>query len=347
MLTNDELDKKILRFEQSEEKRIKKEAKKKEEATKKREEEVKKKTKEILKKKEEKVIKSKNPEAIYEFAKNVKEANIDKLEDVIIAIGKDSIKDSNFDEEDAKKAYQAAEYMYNFAENIEGAHIDKLEDAIIAICVSKIAMGVNEYVYKFARNIKEGKNIDKLEDAIIATGDAEYIYYFARDVKDANIKKLEDAIMETKNAKYICCFIQVMYGSSIIIDRDVRSIGTVEDTSEIDKLENMNIDQIEFDMILKKYDLKVIGEKLKNSFLNKLYFERKNYTLKYLIKNKELDINEIRLRIYFDYLNNPNSTEEDLEKCNEEYIRYISMFYDEKNKDEEDKNNVKVKKIQK
>ena len=33
MLTNDELDKKILRFEQSEEKRIKKESKKKEEAT--------------------------------------------------------------------------------------------------------------------------------------------------------------------------------------------------------------------------------------------------------------------------------------------------------------------------
>ena len=125
-------------------------------------------------------------------------------------------------------------------------------------------------IYEFAKNV-DGANILKLEDAIIATGAAEYIYYFARDVKDANIKKLEDAIMETKNAKYICCFIQVMYGSSIIIDRDVRSIGTVEDNSEIDKLENMNIDQIEFDMILKKYDLKVICEKVKNSFLNKLF----------------------------------------------------------------------------
>ena len=194
-------------------------------------------------------------------------------------------------------------------------------------------------IYEFAKNV-DGANILKLEDAIIATGDAEYIYYFARDVKDANIKKLEDAIMETKNAKYICCFIQVMYGSSIIIDRDVRSIGTVEDTSEIDKLENMNIDHIEFDMILKKYDLKVIGEKVKNSFLNKLYFERKNYTLKYLIKNKELDINEIRLRIYFDYLNNPNSIEEDLEKCNEEYIRYVSMYYGEKDQEEETKENL-------
>ena len=47
-----------------------------------------------------------------------------------------------------------------------------------------------------------------------------------------------------------------------------------------------------------------------------------------------------RLRIYFDYLNNPNSTEEDLEKCNEEYIRYVSMFYGEKNKNEETKENL-------
>ena len=326
MLTNEKLDKKILEFKQLEEKEIKE-------------------TEE-----EKKIINSRNASDIYDFARTVVGAHIDKLEDAIIATGDAYYicefaryikKGKNIGKlEDGIIATGDAFYIFQFARYIKkGKDIGKLEDAIIAI-------GDAYYIYLFARDVKEA-HIDKLEDAIIATGDAEYIYYFARDVKDANIKKLEDAIMETKNAKYICCFIQVMYGSSIIIDRDVRSIGTVEDTSEIDKLENMNIDQIEFDMILKKYDLKVIGEKLKNSFLNKLYFERKNYTLKYLIKNKELDINEIRLRIYFDYLNNPNSTEEDLEKCNEEYIRYISMFYDEKNKDEEDKNNVKVKKIQK
>ena len=100
-------------------------------------------------------------------------------------------------------------------------------------------------------------------------------------------------------------------------------------------------------VLSKKLDLKFIGEKIEGSFLNKLYFGKKTDTLRYLIKNREIDINEIRLRIYFDYLNNSNSTEEDLEKCNEEYIRYVSMFYGEKNKDEEDKNNGKVKKIQK
>ena len=92
-------------------------------------------------------------------------------------------------------------------------------------------------------------------------------------------------------------------------------------------------------VLSKKIDLKHIGEKVKESFFNKLYFGEKDDTLKYLIENREIDINEIRLRIYFDYLNNPNSTEEDLEKCNEEYIRYVSMFYGEKNKNEETKEN--------
>ena len=40
------------------------------------------------------------------------------------------------------------------------------------------------------------------------------------------------------------------------------------------------------------------------------------------MENRESDINEIRLRIYFDYLSNFNSTKEDLEKCNEEYISF-------------------------
>ena len=92
-------------------------------------------------------------------------------------------------------------------------------------------------------------------------------------------------------------------------------------------------------ILTKDKDLKTIGMYLADSFANKLYNIEKSSTLKYLIENRELGINEIRLRIYFDYLNNPNSTEEDLEKCNEEYIRYVSMFYGEKNKNEETKEN--------
>ena len=180
MLTNDELDKKILRFEQSEEERIKKEAKKKEE---------------VLKEREERIINSKDPEDIYDFAANV-----------------------------------------------EGAHIDKLEEAI----------------------------------------------------------------MTTGYIKSISAFL---------------------------KLTNINTDKMELYLVLlKKFELKLIGKTIKESFLNKLYFGEKDATLKYLIKNRDLDINEFRLRIYFDYSNNPNSTKENLEKCNEEYIRYVFMLYGEKNK---------------
>ena len=94
-------------------------------------------------------------------------------------------------------------------------------------------------------------------------------------------------------------------------------------------------------MILKKdYDLKNICKYVPYSFLRKLYFGEKTATLKYLIKNREIYINEIRLRIYFDYLNNPNSTKEDLEKCNEEYIRYVFMLYGEKNKAKGPKENL-------
>lgn len=62
MLTNEELDKKILEFKEFKEKEIKE-------------------------KEEEKIINSKDPKAIYEFAKNIEGAHIDKLEDAIIATG--------------------------------------------------------------------------------------------------------------------------------------------------------------------------------------------------------------------------------------------------------------------
>ena len=198
------------------------------------------------------------------------------------------------------------EYNFSF---LDGVHIGKLEKAIIAT-------GDDYYIYYFAKNIKEGKDIDKLEDGIIATKDAEYIYNFAKDVKEGkDIEKLGNALIENGNIKYISLF-------SMLLD-------------------DISINKFELKMILKKdYDLKTICTYVPYSFLRKLYLERKIDTLKYLIENREIDINEIRLRIYFDYLNNLNSTEEDLEKCNEEYIRYVSMFYGEKNKNEETKENL-------
>ncbi len=84
----------------------------------------------------------------------------------------------------------------------------KLEDAIIAT-------GDADYIFCFAKFVK-GANISKLEDAIIATEDAKYIYLFARDIKGANILRLEDAIIATEDAKYIYLFARDIKGANIL-----------------------------------------------------------------------------------------------------------------------------------
>ena len=95
-------------------------------------------------------------------------------------------------------------YILTFAINKWNS---KLENAIIAT-------GDAEYIYLFARDVK-GANISKLEDAIIATDDAEYIFYFARDIEGANISKLEDAIIATNNIEYIFYFARDIKGANI------------------------------------------------------------------------------------------------------------------------------------
>ena len=83
----------------------------------------------------------------------------------------------------------------------------KLENAIIATCDA-------EYIFYFAKLVK-GANISKLEDAIITTEDAKYIYLFARDIKGANISKLEDAIIATEDAEHIYLFAKDVKGTNI------------------------------------------------------------------------------------------------------------------------------------
>ena len=83
----------------------------------------------------------------------------------------------------------------------------KLENAIIAT-------GDADYIFCFAKFVK-GANISKLEDAIIATEDAKYIYLFARDIKGANILRLEDAIIAINNIKYMFYFARDIKGANI------------------------------------------------------------------------------------------------------------------------------------
>ena len=117
---------------------------------------------------------------IYRFARDVKDAPIDKLADVVIAT-------------------QNAKYIYKFAFDVKDAPIDKLVDAVIATQNA-------EYIYEFAYDVKDAP-IDKLVDAIIATQNAEYIYKFARDIGSAPVDRLANVLIDMQNAEYIANFI--------------------------------------------------------------------------------------------------------------------------------------------
>ena len=139
-------------------------------------------------------------------------------------------------------------YILTFAINKWNS---KLENAIIAT-------GDAEYIYLFARDVK-GANISKLEDAIIATDDAEYIFYFARDIESANIKKLENAILASSDAEYIYLFARDVKGANISkLEDAIIATNNIEyifyfardiKGANIEKLENVIIADGDFEFI--------------------------------------------------------------------------------------------------
>ena len=70
---------------------------------------------------------------------------------------------------------------------------------------------VSEDTVLFAKWYYDYVNDKRLEDAVIKSRNSEYIYWFALEIKEANIPKLENAIIESEsiisqgeNARYIC-----------------------------------------------------------------------------------------------------------------------------------------------
>ena len=173
----------------------------------------------------DKIIKTNNAELIYKFALSaegtniIKEANIGKLEDAIIEAAiiekrkayyiiqfAKNVKGANISKlEDAIIESRSNYYIIEFAEKVKGANISKLEDAIIKINDA-------DHIIEFAKDVK-GANISKLEDAIIKKGPI-HIYEFATNVKGANIQKLREALIRIKNistAKILATFSTPIY----------------------------------------------------------------------------------------------------------------------------------------
>ena len=145
---------------------------------------------------EDAVIKKGTPRGIYSFAKEVKGANILKLEDGLI---------------NTLCPFLDYDRIIEFA-SIPGADIKKLEKAILDMNTNEY--NKSNYLIKFA-NIS-GANIENLENAVIETQAAECIYSFAKEVKGANISKLEDAVIKYDlDGRYIKWFIDDIEGANI------------------------------------------------------------------------------------------------------------------------------------
>ena len=148
---------------------------------------------------QEVIIATKNSWKIYEFARDVKGADILKLQDEIIKLGDaeyiylyKSIKGSDINTlKDAILKTNNAEYIYGFARSYEG---DKT-----AFCYAIGKAGVAEYITEFIRNIHLFTgDLYKIQDGVIDTNNAELISWFAENVKGADKKNLMCIAREIK-----------------------------------------------------------------------------------------------------------------------------------------------------
>jgi hypothetical protein len=115
--------------------------------------------------------------------------------------------------EDVEKGYHdifpegifAFDYISKYGDFIPKEQIIKLQDQIIK---SKD----EEFIFYFAKNVK-GADISKLQKAIIKTGKAEWIYMFAKDIKGADIPRLQDVVIKSGNTEWIYRFAQDVKGA--------------------------------------------------------------------------------------------------------------------------------------
>ena len=156
------------------------------------------------------------------------------------------------------------------------------------------------YIYQFARDVK-GANIEKLENAIIETNDVGYIYLFAKDVKGANIEKLENAIIATNRVKFMQEFAKNVKGANI------------------EKLENAIIEINNPSLI--SFMRKVLDDKEMTDA--EIQMAKRKYIFSLLDNIGEID-NGVMLGMCLGCFISPESTVEDLEKCNEAYLNYMS-----------------------
>lgn len=133
------------------------------------------------------VLDNKNPEICYNYAKEVKGANVEEH-------GKEVAKKGD------------AKLNLEFAKNVPGADLSIHQQAVIDKKIAK-------YIYQFAKI--PGANIKELENALIETGELYWIFIFAKDIEEADINTISDFIIASKNVEYNLKFIWNIPGVDI------------------------------------------------------------------------------------------------------------------------------------
>ena len=193
--------------------------------------------------------------------------------------------------------------------------------------------------------------MDALENMIIETNDAYIIYKFADKFKDVNIEKLEYAIIKLKSCKYIYEFAKNING--VNIEKLENEMIILEDKEYMLKFaENVaSANLYKFLYAFKKINDSEKYIKIKDKIFNmdeslmKIHNSDKSDTIKYLIENKNENNNDIKLRIYFSYLNCFNTSHVDLIEFDKEYLEYMCFVESQKAPFKNYGKKVKIKKL--
>lgn len=165
--------------------------------------------------------------------------------------------------------------------------------------------------------------MDALENMIIETNDAYIIYKFADKFKDVNIEKLENEMIILEDKEYMLKFAENVAGANLY--KFLYAFKKINDSEKYIKIKN-----------------KIF---MMDESLMKIHNSDKSDTIKYLIENKTENNNDIKLRIYFSYLNCFNTSHIELIEFDKEYLEYMCFVESQKAPFKNYGKKVKIKKL--
>lgn len=150
--------------------------------------------------------------------------------------------------------------------------------------------------------------MDALEKKIIETNDAYIIYKFAKNIKGVDIEKLENEMIILEDKEYMLKFAENVASANLY--KFLYAFKKINDSEKYIKIKDkiFNTDES----------------------LMKIHNSDKSDTIKYLIENKTENNNDIKLRIYFSYLNCFNTSHIELIEFDKEYLEYMCFVESQK-----------------